>query len=97
MAFYVYIMANRRNGTLYVGSTDNMARRAWEHREKVRPQSFTARYGCTMLVWYQACETREGAKDLERRIKEWRRVWKLRLIEETNPDWKDLYDSLAFS
>ena len=96
MAFFVYIMASRRNGTLYIGSTDSLTKRAWEHREKVRPACFTARYSVTMLVWYQACDTREAAKGLERRMKEWRRSWKTRLIEDSNPDWKDLYGSLAF-
>ncbi len=96
MAFYVYIMASRRNGTLYIGSTDSMAHRAWEHREQVRPHAFTAKYGCSILVWYTICDTREAAKNLERRMKEWRRIWKLRLIEESNPEWEDLYDTLAF-
>lgn len=95
MAFYVYIMTNRRNGTLYIGSTDSLTHRAWEHRERVRPNCFTARYGCTKLVWYAVCNTREGAKVMERQMKEWRRVWKLRLIEETNPEWTDLYDTLV--
>ncbi|WP_269716137.1 GIY-YIG nuclease family protein [Caulobacter sp. NIBR2454] len=93
MAFYAYIMASRRNGTLYVGSTDDIAQRAWEHREKVRP-GFTAKYGCSILVWMEPHAARESAFSRERQIKEWRRAWKLRLIEETNPTWRDLYETL---
>ncbi|HEX4183867.1 MAG TPA: GIY-YIG nuclease family protein [Caulobacteraceae bacterium] len=93
MAFYVYIVANRRNGTIYAGMTDNLARRIWEHRSKAIP-GFTARYGCDRLVWYEVCETREGAFRRERQVKEWRRSWKLVLIEENNPTWTDIYETL---
>ncbi len=93
MHFYAYILASRRNGTLYTGSTDDLARRVWEHKEKVRP-GFTWKYGVTMLVWYEPIETREGAVVRERQIKKWERAWKLRLIEEMNPDWADLYLTL---
>ncbi|MFC4440728.1 GIY-YIG nuclease family protein [Caulobacter henricii] len=88
MAFHVYIMASRRNGTLYIGHTDDLARRVFEHQSRER--GFTAKYGCTMLVWCELHETRESAQIRERQMKEWRRVWKLRLIEESNPDWRDL-------
>ena len=93
MAFYTYIMASGRNGTIYVGSTDDIIKRAWEPKEKVRP-GFTAKYHCGVLVWYEVHDTREGAFRRERRIKEWRRSWKLLLIEESNPTWRDLYDDL---
>ena len=93
MYFYTYILASRRNGTLYTGSTDDLARRVWEHKEKIRP-GFTSKYGVTLLVWYEAIETREGAVLRERQIKKWERAWKLRLIEDMNPDWNDLYLSL---
>lgn len=92
MAFSVYIMASRRNGTLYIGSTDDLDRRVFEHQSQVR--GFTAKHGCTMLVWHEQHDTRESALIRERRIKEWRRSWKLMLIEESNPDWRDL--SLEF-
>jgi putative endonuclease len=92
--FYTYIVASKRNGTLYTGSTDSIVRRAYEHREKLRP-GFTARYGVSTLVWYEPHDTRDGAFRRERQIKEWRRVWKLRLIEEHNPTWRDLYDDLG--
>lgn len=93
MAFYTYIVASRRNGTLYVGSTDDLPRRIEEHRGYIR-DGFTARYGCTILVWYEVFETREEAFRRERRIKEWRRSWKLRLIEADNPTWRDLFADL---
>jgi putative endonuclease len=83
-------MASRRNGTLYVGHTDDLAKRVFEHREKVR-KGFTAKYGVTQLVWFEYHEDRENAFRRERQIKEWQRAWKLRLIEAENPDWRDLY------
>lgn len=91
--FYVYILASARNGTLYVGQTDDLRKRAWEHREKLRP-GFTARHAVTRLVWYEPHDTRESARAREHAMKRWYRAWKLRLIEETNPDWEDLYDCL---
>ncbi len=91
--FYTYIIASQRNGTLYTGSTDNLAKRVFEHRSKARP-GFTARYDVDKLVWFQSFERRENAFRRERQIKEWRRVWKLRLIEELNPEWRDLGDDL---
>ena len=94
MAFYTYILASQRNGTLYVGSTDDIGARVWQHKEKVRA-GFTAKYCVHMLVWYEAFDTREGAFQRERRIKKWRRVWKLELIERTNPGWTDLYETLS--
>ncbi|WP_419320206.1 GIY-YIG nuclease family protein [Caulobacter sp. ErkDOM-E] len=88
MAFHVYIMASRRNGTLYTGSTGNLASRVYDHQ--TGEKGFTARYGCTLLVWYEIHDSRESALIRERQIKEWRRGWKLRLIEERNPEWRDL-------
>ncbi len=87
--FFVYIMASRRNGTLYIGSTDDLWRRAREHREGLIP-GFTEKYGVKMLVWFEAHETREAAFRRERQMKEWRRAWKLHLIEDMNPGWRDL-------
>jgi putative endonuclease len=91
--FYTYILASKRNGTLYTGSTDDIIKRVYEHREKVR-RGFTARYGVATLVWYEQHASRETAFRRERQIKEWRRSWKLRLLEEHNPTWRDLYDDL---
>src|ERR1700761_6158316 len=84
VAFYVYIVASRRNGTTYVGMTDNLSSRISQHRSKAY-RGFTAEYGCDKLVWYEVHDTREGAFRRERRIKEWRRSWKLMLIEAANP------------
>jgi putative endonuclease len=93
MAFYVYILASQRNGTLYTGSTDDLINRTVEHRDKVR-QGFTARYGVNRLVWYELHDTRESAFLRERQMKKWNRAWKLELIERTNPGWRDLLDDL---
>ena len=93
MSFFVYIVASQKNGTIYIGSTDDLARRIYEHKEKARP-GFTSRYGCDRLVWYEVHDSRESAFLRERRLKEWRRSWKLMLIEERNPDWLDLYETL---
>ena len=91
--FYTYIVASGPYGTLYTGSTDNLARRVYEHREKVR-QGFTTKYGVTKLVWYEPHEGREFAFRRERQIKEWRRKWKVELIEAMNPTWADLYEEI---
>ena len=94
MAFFVYIMASKRHGTLYIGSTDSLSVRVGQHQDKVRPHSFTARHDVTLLVWFEVFDSREGAKLRERQMKEWKRAWKIRLIEEGNPDWRDLSDLL---
>ena len=91
MAFFTYIVASGRNGTLYTGSTDDLIRRVSEHRDKIRP-GFTAKYGVAILVWYEVHETRHAAFVRERQIKEWKRLWKLELIERTNPGWVDLWE-----
>ncbi len=93
MSFYVYILANALNSPMYVGSTDDIARRAWEHRERVRP-GFASRYWIRRLVWYEVHETRESAFICERQIKEWKRAWKNELVLSMNPDWNDLYLTL---
>ena len=93
MAFYVYIVANRRNGTIYTGSTDDLGKRIGEHKDKTR-QGFTKTYGCDQLVWFESFPSRDEAFHRERRIKEWRRSWKLLLIEEHNPTWQDLSGTL---
>jgi len=86
-------MASRRNGTIYTGMTDDLAARIYQHKSKAHP-GFTAKYDCTQLVWYEVHDSRESAFQRERQIKEWRRVWKLHLIEERNPTWADLYETL---
>jgi putative endonuclease len=90
---YVYIMASRRNGTLYVGVTSNLQQRAYEHRSGLQA-SFTRQYHVHRLVYYEACPDMASAIQREKRIKKWRRAWKLRLIEQHNPQWDDLYMEL---
>jgi putative endonuclease len=92
--FYVYLLAIQPHGTLYAGMTDDLVRRVWEHKIKAVP-GFTAKYGVDRLVWFEAHETLEGALRREKQIKEWRRAWKIVLIEENNPYWIDLYQSLS--
>ena len=94
MAFYVYIVASKRNGTLYIGMTDELLKRAWQHRNGIIA-GFTRDYDVKYLVWYEVHETRESAILRERRMKKWNRAWKLELIEESNPDWCDLSEGLS--
>jgi putative endonuclease len=94
VAFYVYIVASRRNGTLYVGMTDNLIQRVWMHRNGVIP-GFTKRYGVKTLVWYEQHETRETALTRERQMKKWNRAWKIQAIEQMNSEWSDLYGQLS--
>ena len=89
-----YIMASRPFGVIYVGSTNDLPRRAWEHREGL-VDGFTKAYACKMLVWYEPHELMTEAIRRELSIKHWRRVWKLELIEALNPDWRDLYPDFA--
>ncbi|MEQ8747170.1 GIY-YIG nuclease family protein [Pyruvatibacter sp.] len=93
MAFFVYIMTNKPDGTLYIGYTDDLGRRLMEHREKVR-EGFAKRYNLTRLVHFEAYDTREKAKQRERRLKRWLRVWKAELIEKENPTWRDLSEDI---
>ncbi len=90
----VYIMASKRNGTLYTGVTSDIGRRAYEHREGIFP-GFTQRYGCKFLVWYEFYDLMTDAIDREKQIKGGSRNDKLRLIEELNPQWNDLFETLA--
>ena len=90
----VYIMANRRNGTLYTGVTSNLIKRAWEHRSGV-VDGFSKRYNCKLLVWFELGETMEAAITREKQIKAGSRGKKLVLIERLNPDWQDLYATLV--
>lgn len=94
MSFFVYILASQRNGTVYVGMTDDLVRRAWEHRAGVVP-GFTKTYGVKRLVWYEVHESREVAFQRERQIKKWKRAWKLEMIERSNAGWRDLADELG--
>ena len=93
MSYYVYLLASKKHGTLYLGVTNNIVRRVYEHRSKVTA-GFTKRYGVDKLVWFESHPSRDQAFVRERQIKEWKRLWKLQLIEARNPNWVDLYDDL---
>ena len=89
----VYILASKRNGTLYIGVTSNLPQRVWRHKTNLI-EGFTARYDVHRLVWYEVHPTIEGAIKREKQLKEWKRPWKIRLVEEFNPQWKDLYNEI---
>jgi putative endonuclease len=90
----VYILASKRNGTLYVGVTSDLIKRIWEHKNNM-VEGFTKRYDVHQLVWYELHETMESAIQREKQIKEWKRKWKLELIERANPNWRDFYQVIA--
>jgi putative endonuclease len=93
-AGYVYIMANRKNGTIYIGVTSDLIARVYQHREGLVP-GFTKRYGCKRLVYFEAYDDLQDARQREVQMKEWKRSWKVRLIEENNLEWADLYPTLV--
>ncbi|TWT23749.1 GIY-YIG nuclease family protein [Luteimonas marina] len=88
-----YILASGRNGTLYVGVTSDLIGRVWQHRNHLAP-GFTDRYRVTRLVWYEVHDAMEAAITREKQLKKWNRAWKIRLVEESNPYWNDLWPSL---
>jgi putative endonuclease len=92
-AGFAYIMASQRNGTIYTGSTSNLVQRAYQHRQEL-VDGFTKEHGCKLLVWFEAHDDLQEVRLRERRIKKWDRIWKLRLIEELNPERDDLFESL---
>ena len=94
MSYFVYILASKRNGTLYVGVTNDLSRRGGEHKEKQVP-GFTKRYGVNILVWYEVHDDINQAIVREKQIKSWNRAWKLRLIERHNSGWNDLAPGLV--
>jgi putative endonuclease len=94
MSCFVYIMTNRKDGTLYIGVTNDLARRAYEHREKL-VSGFARKYNLDQLVYYESYSTALDAIQREKNMKEWKRAWKIELIEQMNPDWRDLYEDLA--
>ena len=87
----VYILANRPNGTLYIGVTSNLVQRVWQHKNKL-VEGFAERYRLHRLVWYEVHDTMESAISREKALKKWNRAWKIELIEKSNPAWLDLYD-----
>jgi putative endonuclease len=94
MGFWVYILASRPGGTIYIGVTNNLVRRIFEHREGLVP-GFTKRYGIKMLVYYERHDTAAAAIQREKNMKHWPREWKIDLILSMNPDWRDLYDEIT--
>jgi putative endonuclease len=92
--FFVYVLANRPKGVLYVGVTNNLARRVWQHSTKAVP-GFTNTYGIKRLVYYEEHASVLQARERERALKRWRRAWKFKLIEGVNPEWRDLADELV--
>ncbi len=94
MTYYVYLLASNRNGTLYLGVTKDIVRRGYEHRTKAAA-GFTSRYGVDRLVWFEVHDEPLTAIAREKELKKWRRAWKIRLIEESNPEWTDLYPGIA--
>ena len=92
--YYVYMLASKKHGTLYVGVTNDLVRRVHQHKNDL-VEGFTKKYGVHQLVYYKGTEDPQSAILEEKRIKKWNRKWKIRLIEEQNPEWKDLYEKLV--
>ena len=94
MDYFVYLMASKKNGTLYVGVTNNLIRRVYEHKNGL-VESFTSRYAVHHLVWFESTPSIEAAIEREKQLKNWKRDWKISLIETSNAQWVDLYDALV--
>ncbi|MDO9530114.1 MAG: GIY-YIG nuclease family protein [Syntrophales bacterium] len=92
--FYVYILASKRNGTLYLGVTSDIVKRVWQHKNGFA-EGFTNKYGIKRLVYYEIHEDAENAIKREKQLKKWRRAWKVELIEEKNSEWRDLYADIC--
>ena len=90
----VYILASDRNGTLYTGVTSDLVKRVWEHKNNA-VEGFTEKYAIHMLVWFEQHETMESAISREKAIKAWKRAWKIELIEDSNPEWRDIYPDIV--
>jgi len=93
MSYFIYLLASGKKGTLYVGVTNNLVRRVFKHRTQV-VEGFTQRYNVHHLVWFETTDSIEAAIGREKQLKNWKRAWKVALIEKSNPDWRDLYESL---
>jgi putative endonuclease len=92
--FWVYMLANKPSGTLYIGVTSNLVQRIWQHKNKVA-EGFTTTYGVDRLMWYEQHGNAESAITREKQLKKWNRAWKIELIRQANPDWRDLYDRMV--
>jgi putative endonuclease len=93
-SFWVYILASRLGGTLYIGVTNDLVRRVYEHRSKFVP-GFTRKYGVDRLIYFEQFNTAEAAITREKQMKKWNRQWKIQLIEKSNPNWDDLFEGIA--
>ena len=91
--YYVYMMASKKNGTLYIGVTNNLKQRVWQHKNDVH-DGFTKKYHVHRLVWFESTTDISEAILREKQMKKWRRQWKINLIEQENPNWKDLYEDI---
>ncbi|NNK82019.1 MAG: GIY-YIG nuclease family protein [Flavobacteriaceae bacterium] len=94
MKFYIYIITNKPKGVLYIGLTKDLKRRKYQHKNKIHPTTFSARYNLDKLVYFETFKNEEAARLREKRMKKWNRDWKIELIEKNNPKWKDLYNNL---
>ena len=94
MKWNVYIITNKKNGVLYIGETKNLKRRIYQHKNKVHPTTFSARYDLDKLVYFESHKIESEAKLREKQLKKWNRDWKIELIEKMNPNWTDLYNDL---
>jgi putative endonuclease len=92
--FYVYILCSKRNGTLYIGVTSDLVKRVYEHKFNL-VEGFSKKYNVHRLVWYETHDSAESAITREKQIKKWKRMWKLKVIEQNNPDWNDLYETIC--
>ena len=92
--FYVYILTNKTNHALYIGVTNNLVRRLWEHKNKL-VKRFTKKYNCTKLIYFEETNSSIAAIEREKQLKRWHRAWKINLIEQTNPEWKDLSEEIG--
>ena len=91
--YYIYILANKKNGSLYIGFTDNILRRIWQHKSKLI-KGFTSKYNIENLVYLESYDNPIDGIKREKQLKKWKRSWKIKLIEENNPDWEDLYNKI---
>jgi putative endonuclease len=94
MNYFVYIIASRKDGAIYIGVSNDIVRRIYEHRNKVVP-GFASKYNITRLVWFEMYDDPISAISREKELKKWKRSWKIQLIEKQNPQWNDLYDSIC--
>lgn len=94
MKHYVDIISKKKDGVLYIGETNDLIKRIYQHKNKVRPKTFSARYNLDKLVYFEVVNSKERAKIIEKQMKKWNRAWKIELIEKSNSEWMDLYTVL---